>query len=327
MSTLPAKFEATRMDYFSVYPETLTRVTDKSHPLYDKRVEYPFEESWVLAAMDGGMPDPLFVQKEGDNLLIVEGRQRHSAVLEANRRLKKSGRELIKVPVITKKGDEAVMLGLMISSNMLRKENTIADNADLAQRFIATGKTTREAAIRFGVSDQSISNWLAYLELSGPVKKAIERGEITASAGIQMKNLTPAEQKIKLEELKLSGVKGTISAVKNVVAGKSAKSKPRPSVTQIEALLKCADIPSNMVAIVNYVLGDMTREDAEAVLPWMKEAEVEVVEIEEEEDPAVKVKVETKKKKKSVGSADQSGNAAFAPVIEDEEYDKWRKRK
>ncbi len=278
MATLPDKFKATKGDYFWVYPESLTRVTDKSHPLYDKRVEYSFDEAWVLAAMNGGMPDPLFCQREGENLLIAEGRQRHAATVEANKRLKKAGRELIKVPVIVKKGDEAFMLGLMISSNMLRKENTIADNADLAQRYLATGKSRKEASIVFGVSDQTIANWQDYLELAPATKKAIDDGVLSATAAGQLRKLSAEDQKAKVAELKAlkeAGGKPTVAAARNVAAGKPAESKPKPSSKQITALLKHEDVPGEFIAFIKWVTGDSERAEAEEVLPWMKAPEVE----------------------------------------------------
>lgn len=275
MATLPAKFEATRSDTFFVDPAKLTLVRDKEHYLYDPRVEWAFEEPWVLDIMDAGMEDPIACKREKDELLVVDGRQRVASTVEANKRLRKKGKEPILVRVFTMQGTESDMLGFMISSNEHRKENTIAVKANMVSRYLKLGRTKKDAAIRFGVSDQAISNWLSYLDLSAPVRKAVDEGIMTASAAAELKSLTPAEQKVKVDEIKATGTKVTAGAVRNVVAGKPiSERKSRPSLKELQEVLEQPEIPGEAIALLKWVLGDLARAETEEVNPWLVKAVV-----------------------------------------------------
>jgi len=86
--------------------------------------------------------------------------------------------------------------------------------AQKVQRYLDMGHTWDEAAIEFGVTTQSIANWLKLLELSPMVKDAISSGKIRASAGAALHGFTFEEQNATLNKLLGMGAKPTTRNVK-----------------------------------------------------------------------------------------------------------------
>ncbi len=82
-----------RGDTISFKPETLKVITDVKHPLYDARVEREPAEAMILSIMRRGILVPMLITRDGDDVYVVDGRQRRSAALEANKRLAKAGGE------------------------------------------------------------------------------------------------------------------------------------------------------------------------------------------------------------------------------------------
>lgn len=88
-----ARFGAKKGTTYEALPETLTRVTDERHYLYDPRVRLPYDESIVQSMVEfGWLPGSCGeVVTDGERRLIAKGRQRHSSAIEANKRRKKLG--------------------------------------------------------------------------------------------------------------------------------------------------------------------------------------------------------------------------------------------
>jgi len=184
-----------------VDPDDLVIITDKSDPLYDPRVELPVEEPMVLNIMHKGILQNIRIVRRNNQDVVITGRQRVKAAREANKRLRKEGKEPIKVPCVLTRGDEAEQLGVMISENELRQGDGILAKAEKCKRYLDMGRTEKEAAIVFGVTVQTIKNWMEIIGLSAAVKKAVDSGIISATAAAKLSGLSPAEQKEKLDKL------------------------------------------------------------------------------------------------------------------------------
>jgi ParB family chromosome partitioning protein len=198
----------------------------KVHYLYDERVEMPLREEFVLNIMSLGVKKNIIVEKIGDAAFVVDGRQRVRAAREANRRLVKAGEPAIRVPCVLQKGEEALIMTIGVSTNEFNHDDPPLTKARKAQRLRDRGLTDEEIATAFGVTTKAISNWEKMLSLSAPVKKAVEKGVVSASAAAQLHNLPAAEQKEQLDKLietsKANGGKApTIKAAK--AASKGAK--------------------------------------------------------------------------------------------------------
>lgn len=200
--------EGTRLNAFGRDPETLTLVGEdpgfdtRSHPLYDPRVHLPVAENLVRAMMADGFRSTISVAVEGDAVLVVAGRRRVKAAREANKRLAAAGREPIKVKCLVEKGEASKLFGLLVSENELREGNTPMQRANLVSRYLDfTGNDEAGAAIRFGVSEQTIRNYLVLCDLHPAIQAAVDAGKLSASAAAKLADLPKAEQPGVLDEL------------------------------------------------------------------------------------------------------------------------------
>jgi ParB family chromosome partitioning protein len=200
-----------KRDAYMFDPEDLVLVTDEKHPLFDERVHLPVSESLVmnmLYAPDGKTPqgvlEPITVVRDPETgkVEVAVGRQRVKAAREANKRLKKQGAELLRVPAMIARANAHRGMAMLISENENRQDDTPLGRARKAQRFIELGHTEEEIAVLFGVSKASIKNLLSLLDAPAAVRNAVEAGQITASEGYKLSKLEPSEAREKVTELK-----------------------------------------------------------------------------------------------------------------------------
>lgn len=177
---------------FLADPTELTRVTDVAHCLYDPRVhDAPAE--WLINRIERKGYDQtqvIIVRKNGDLLEIVDGRHKHAAVLEINRRrTAELGDQavLIKVPVIRQKAKSDVEFAeTMLITTYLRKADSVILAAeklfDYMQKF---GRSREEAAEVFGLSVATVKVYEKLMELSEPVKDAVRQERISAHDAVK----------------------------------------------------------------------------------------------------------------------------------------------
>jgi ParB family chromosome partitioning protein len=223
---------ATRNNLWLVDPDDLYIIgldTDDGpdHPLYDPRHNQPVPESMIRNVMYHGVLEPVLVRKDGDDRLdVVAGRQRVRAAREANIRLVEQGKLPIKVAVIAKKGDSSKMMGIMISENEIRRDDSPLAKGRKAQRLIDFGSSLEEVAVVFGVDPKSISNWLKLLDCDDKVQQAVEAGQISDSAATKLASLPRAQQRETLDEMIASGDVTTKKATAVAKATKASKANP-----------------------------------------------------------------------------------------------------
>jgi len=206
-------------------PANLKLITSEKHPLYDKRVEKPIDESMVLSIMEYGVKEPVIVWKDPEtgDVCVVAGRQRVKNNIEANKRLKKRGEMPKDIKAIVERGDPKKLMAIMAIENEGRTANTPQERAELAGRMLEAGYTEDVLAIVFHCSKSTVKNYIALLETTGAVRKAVASGRIDPTDGYKLAKLHPSEQNAKLEEiLKASGDGNAIE-----VEGKTTKKKKR----------------------------------------------------------------------------------------------------
>lgn len=280
--------EGTRLNAFGVDPDDLVIIgydTDDGpeHPLYDERAKLPVSEEMVVDIMGQGVLLYVLVRKNGDAVEVSDGRQRVKATREANKRRKKDGLEPILVPCVVKKGDDATMMGIGIAANELRQDDPLSIKAAKLQRYLATGRNEKDAAIRFGVTLQTIKNWGRLSDLDPKVVKAIEEGRIPASAGYALADLSRDEQKTELEKYGNGH-----TSVRTVKAGaKSAKSRRRGEQTDFEPpgkrvinkVLRLNEkqdvLNGDFLRGVRWVLGDLNPTQVKGLTDLVREAKGE----------------------------------------------------
>lgn len=199
--------DGTRLNAFGIPPENLTIVgldtkDGPDHLLYDKRVLLPLDEGLVLNIMKFGVLVAVLVRKNGPLTEVVDGRQRVRATREANRRLVEAGMEPHAVPCFVKRSED--IMGVMLST-FLRTNDAPMAQAQKIQRYLDTGKSEAEAAVVYGTDCKSVKKWLQLLDLAPKVKAAVSHREISATAALELRDLTHVEQEVKLADLIANG--------------------------------------------------------------------------------------------------------------------------
>lgn len=224
-----AKTSAKRGSLYTFDPNDLLIVGldtghTKTHPLWDERAFMPLDEALVLNIQTYGVIEPISICRDGEQVLVVDGRRRVLHAREAADRQEKAGEVAVRVPAVIKKGSEGRLLGISRAANALRQDDSPMANAHNAQRMIDFGEDEEAVAITYGVGIQTVRNWLKLLDLDASVQKAVEKGEIGATSAARLSGLSRDEQKSTLTEMRGNGKLST-AAVTATVRAKKTKSE------------------------------------------------------------------------------------------------------
>lgn len=209
-------------------PEEVVLRTDKEHPLYDPRAESKIEPAFVTNLKINGLIHPVTVRKFQDKGVnkweVVAGRRRTLHLRQANKELKKSGSVLIPLKAIEVIGDDLQAIGIKVSENSWRKDDTFVAKARQAAQLLNMGMDVEGVANTLNVTGQTVRNYKAILGCDPAVIKAVEAGKIPASlAAVELAKLDKADQKAALASLLESGaVKGeaAVEGVRRIRNGK-----------------------------------------------------------------------------------------------------------
>ena len=243
-------FDAPRINAYSVEPEKLVLITDKKHALYDPRVELPLKEEIVLSMMTIGYKGPpIQAFKDGDRAVVLDGRQRTKAAVEANKRLRAMKCEPLCVKVLFERGEEKSLFGIQMVGNANRQEDSDLELARKLQRSIDFGQTEEQAGLVLGLKPSRVKQLLSLLDLSPEVKSALEARKVSTSAAAKLAKLPREEQASLLEQAEKDtsgtkrGDKGRVrvsqvnKAVKAKKAGGSAPANDAPSKLELKKTL------------------------------------------------------------------------------------------
>lgn len=147
-------------------PEKLHLVTDKTHLLYDERINLPIDEGMVLNIKELGVLEPIIVWKDPEIGLtcVVAGRQRVKHTLEANKLLLKEGKDPLLVPGVVKRGSANQMAKYMVSENEIRRPDTPLGRAKKMSDALDRGLDEDDIAVLFGCSVQTVRATLSLLD-------------------------------------------------------------------------------------------------------------------------------------------------------------------
>lgn len=201
--TRAAHGAAGKKDMLLFDPDKLVLVEEPEHDLYDERVKWEPAESMILNIMTYGVLEPVLVRKntETGQTEVVDGRQRIKACREANKRLRKSGQEPWRVEAVVRRSDAGTAIGMMLSSNEQRFEDTPLNRARKAQRMIERGKTEEEVSVALGVSKTTVGNLLKLIDAPAAVRNAVDAGKITATDGYKLAKLEPDKARVAVDKL------------------------------------------------------------------------------------------------------------------------------
>jgi ParB family chromosome partitioning protein len=202
--------------------------------------------------------EPVIVAKDGDQAVVLDGRQRVKAAREANRRLVEQGVDPLRVPCVLRRGDDSDMFAVMVSANEHRATESPVEKARKVQRYINLGHTEEEAATLWGVSRMTIRNWLATLDLAPKVQKAIEDGRISPSAALPLGKLPRDEQAARLDEMTAGDRKPTVREARERTGTDRPKIRSRRELEGALGAVRKGGVPARVLA---WVLGQS--DDAE----------------------------------------------------------------
>lgn len=202
-----AALDASRINAFSIDPHTVIIVgldTDDGpeHPLYDERARLPVSESMVRNMLvHGWTHGAIELRKDGSAVQVIVGRQRVKAAREASVRLTKEGKEPLFVRAFVRGLDGADALGVMISENENRTDDSPWARAEKCKRYLDMGRSVADAANVFGVQAQTITQWMRFQDLATPVQKAIRSGRVSFNAALELADMPRDDQAAALESL------------------------------------------------------------------------------------------------------------------------------
>lgn len=190
-----------RRSSYLAYPEDLYLEKREGHKHYDPRVHYaPVERDVVWIMKPGhGVHKAVLVEKMGDKIAVVDGRQRVINALEANRRLQAEGVPRIMIPVAPKRGDAKSMFQIRVITNKHRRNDDPVVEAHTMQQYINMGHNEEDCAELWGCTRRTVLNRLHLLELCPEVQQAISAGKTTVGRALKLRDLSYEEQKKALE--------------------------------------------------------------------------------------------------------------------------------
>lgn len=268
-----------KIDVPTFDPDDVVLVDDKASALYDERVDNDYKESLVLNIMfapEGvpqGIIEPLSGRRnrETGKIEIIDGRQRTKAAREANRRLKKQGLEPIRLPVWIKRASDQSAMGMLISANEHRTEDSAENRAKKIQRYIALGRDEKEVAVLLGVSESTVKNLLRLLDAPAAVRNAEAAGKISTSDSYKLAReakTDPEQAKKMLAEL-LEKAPRTPGKKRSKNAKKAREIVRKTKTKKLGALLEASSEASEAKAEAK-AGKKLENEVAEAIASWIE---------------------------------------------------------
>lgn len=255
--------DAKRANIFLMDPEDLYLETDPGKAYYDTRVHNGFEEHVVKGMLRHGVKQTISVVKQGDLVIVVDGRQRVINALEAKRRQLEEGvpeNQTIRLRVQVERGSEEKLREVQMLANFHRRAEDPISAAHKIQAYLDGGRTEEDAAEFLGVVVKTIKNRLKLLDLCPEVQAAISSGKVKASKALAWTNLSYEEQREKLE------------AALNPKPRTTPKIR-KPTKKKVKAVLESnGNVPEPVKAAIRWLRGEIDDEEACGKIKGFKKA-------------------------------------------------------
>lgn len=239
------------------------------HPLWQARATQLLEESFVLNLRKYGNHNAVKVRKvkTGESpddyvLEVIDGRQRARGMRKAALDAKGDGTVAPRLKVELEKGDGDTLVGIMISLNQQRFDDSATAKAKEASDLVhSLGYGIKEVALMYGRSPQTVRNWLDLVGLDKRVQKLVDERRLTATSAITLKDLPLEDQYQKAEEMAEAGVvSGEAKAQARRRKNGKAEAPPRGKRPTIKVLRALVD---------NEGFAEGLSEDARDLLHWI----------------------------------------------------------
>jgi len=260
---------APRRDVFLVDPTSVLIVgldTDDgpTHPLWDAHAGDAVDPASVDNVKVYGVIKPVVVTKDGDRILVVDGRTRTKWCREAAKQQRKAGEIECRLPIMFRRGDDKTLHGVARSANAHGRRDSVLDLAEQARRAADLGASPTEICATFGVTEKTLREWSALSDLAAPVRAAVESGEVSATAAARLAKMSKGDQAAALAQLRAEGGKASARRVANKTRAAKGKSELDPPAKRIRSA--SAEMASSVTAICN----DFNEDDAAYVVDLLE---------------------------------------------------------
>jgi len=247
---------------FSCYPEELYMERQEGRKHYDPRVHLPFVERdvvWIMTPGIGVLQAVTVTKDEEGRVVVLDGRQRVTNSLEANRRLVKAGLPPLQIPVVAKRGNPDALFQIRVITNQHRQPDDPVTEAHTMSQYRSMGYDEDDCATLWGYTTRTIRNRLYLLQLCREVQRAVIEGKITVTRAIRLRDLGRAEQ------------------IEALHKKPEAKKKRRPSPKRVKTVLASnGSLEASVRAAIQWTNGEITDKQAEKKIPGFKKALAEV---------------------------------------------------
>ena len=164
-------------------------------------------EPYVLHILSGGKTDPIDVYRDGDRLVILDGRRTTRAARIARSRqaaAKVAVTERATVRALVHKGPEDDLFRINAESHNQRPLTTTQRAKMILSYYNRVGENLEKTAAFFRVTKPTISSAIAIFDLDKSLQKAIDEG-LPASRAVKLAKLPREEQRKALADLRSSG--------------------------------------------------------------------------------------------------------------------------
>jgi len=253
---------------------------------HKERNDLPVPVELIESVYTHGVLKPVEVCRQEDALVVVEGRDRVRACREANKRLRKEEKELHRVPIIFRKGDQRYLYELSLIGNLRFKEDSPLTIAAMTERLITVlGATEQEAASAYQVTVQTIKARRALLTLPTKIQRAVDAGKIAATSAARLAAIGDSEKQLAaFDELLAKGgpiSRGDVDTKVGKTKGtKGADEKPPRSRRVLNKLLKGQDagkiaLNTDVYNTLRWVLGKVSSRAIEGLGPALRVLKLE----------------------------------------------------
>lgn len=184
---------------FKEWPEKVVVITDKTHVLYDERVNLPMNENTVLDIMERGILIPILCRRAKDGRFeVMDGRQRLKHAIEANRRLVAANQPPRQIPIRVSRAKDSEVFGNLVAANAHRRFNKHSAVARDVVRYLDQGHTEDQAAVTFNITVKQVEAYVRLAESTDELLDALDNKRLSFTTAVQLARRSHDEQRAAL---------------------------------------------------------------------------------------------------------------------------------
>jgi hypothetical protein len=164
-------------------------------------VETPPDKTFVNDIGNRGIVQTVIITKEDNQFLVVAGRKRVMAAEIVNKRKKRKGEELIRIPCAIRKGSKADLYEVCVAENTHRKDDTIYETVVKATRLMDLTGDSKRTGLALAKTPAQVQQLLKINELHEDVQKALFDNKIGFVAALQFHDVPFDEQQEAIAEI------------------------------------------------------------------------------------------------------------------------------